>query len=178
MRDREHSTVREGLAAGVLGAAIVAVWYVICDLASGRPFYTFSVLGGIFLQGDVNPGARAIDPGAIGGFIFLHLAIFVLLGMGLTALAHLAARNIALRMGVWLGLVVSFLFLTGLIFMLNISTGNRLPLWEVLGGGILGVTAMGWYLWRRHPGLGRSFDRAPLGDEVRTPPHAPGGPRV
>jgi len=178
MQAREHSTVREGLATGLLGAVIVAVWYVICDLAAGRPFYTFNVLGRIFLQGDVNPGARALDPGAAGGFVLLHLAIFVLLGMALALLAHLASRNIQLRMGVWLGLVVSFLFLTGLVFMLNTSTGDRLPLWEVLGGGVLGVTAMGWYLWRRHPRLGRSFDQAPLGDEVRTPPHAPGGPRA
>lgn len=178
MQAREHSTVREGLATGLLGAVIVAVWYVICDLAAGRPFYTFNVLGRIFLQGDVNPGARAIDPGAVAGFVLLHLASFVLLGMALALLTHLASRNIQLRMGVWLGLVVAFLFLTGLVFMLNTSTGNRLPLWEVLGGGVLGVTAMGWYLWRMHPGLGRSFDQAPLGDEVRSPPHAPGGPRV
>ena len=178
MQAREHSTVREGLATGLLGAVIVAVWYVICDLATGRPFYTFSVLGRIFLQGDVNPGARAIDPAAVAGFVLLHLGIFALLGMGLALLTHLASRNIQLRMGVWLGLVIAFLFLTGLVFMLNISTGNRVPLWEVLGGGVLGIAAMGWYLWRRHPGLGRSFDHAPLGDEVRSPPHAPGGPRV
>ena len=178
MQAREHSTVREGLATGLLGAVIVAVWYLISDLAAGRPFHTFSVLGGIFLQGDVNPGARALDPGAVGGFVLLHLAIFILLGMALALLAHLASRNIQLRMGVWLGFVVAFLFLTGLVFMLNTSTGNRLPLWEVLGGGVLGVAAMGWYLWRRHPRLARSFDQAPLGDEVRSPPHAPGGPRV
>jgi hypothetical protein len=178
MQVREHSAVREGLAVGLLGAVIVAVWYVIWDLASGRPLYTFNALGGILLQGDVNPGARGLDPGAVGGFVVLHVALFVLLGIGLAFLAHLASRNIALRMGVWLGLVVSFLFLTGLVYMLNTSTGDRLPLWEVLGGGILGVTAMGWYLWRRHPRLRGSFDQAPLGDEVRTPPHAPGGPRV
>jgi hypothetical protein len=162
----------------MLGAVIVAVWYVICDLASGRPFYTFNVLGGIFLQGDVNPGARALDLGAVAGFVILHFALFGLLGLGLALLTHLASRNVALRMGVWLGLVVSFLFLTGLIYMLNTSTGNRLPLWEVLGGGVLGVAAMAWYLWRRHPRLKRSFDQVPLGDEVRSPPHAPGGPRV
>ncbi len=178
MQSREHSTFREGLATGMLGAAIVAVWYAVWDLAAGRPFHTFNVLGRIFFQGDVNPGARALDAGAIAGFALLHVGIFILLGVGLTFLVHLASRNIALRMGVWMGLVVSFLFLTGLVYMLSTSTGERLPLWQVLGGGILGITAMGWYLWRRHPRLRRSFDEVPLGDEVRSPPHAPGGPRV
>ena len=178
MQAQEHSTAREGLATGLLGAVVVAVWYLLCDILSGQPLETMNVLGRIFLQGDVNPGPRAVDAGAVGGFFVLHLAVFLLIGMALAKVTHLAAANLTLRMGVWLGLVVAFLFLTGLVYMLNVSTGNRLPLWEVLGGGVLGVAAMGWRLWRRHPGLRRSFDQVPLGDEVRSPPHASGGPRA
>jgi hypothetical protein len=178
MQSQEHSTIREGLATGLLGAVIVAAWYLLSDIISGRPFDTMNVLGRIFLQGDVNPGPRTIDPAAVAGFLVLHLLIFGLIGLALTKVTHLASANLSLRMGVWIGLVVAFLFLTGVVFALNVSTGNRLPLWEVIGGGVLGVAAMAWLLWRRHPRLGRSFDQVPLGDEVRSPPHAPGGPRV
>jgi hypothetical protein len=178
MPAEEHSTVREGLVIGALGALLVALWYLVCDVAAGRPLHTFNVLGGVLLQGDVNPGVRALDPGAVLGFLFLHVVIFLLLGIGLTFLIHLAARNLALRMGVWIGLVVAFCFLLGLTFMLNVSTDDRLPLWEVLGGAVIGIGTMASLLWRRHPRLRGSFDRVPLGDEVRTPPHAPGGPRV
>jgi hypothetical protein len=178
MQVQGHSTLREGLATGLLGAVIVAVWYLFCDLASGQPFATMSVLGRIFLQGDVNPGPRAMDPAAVMGFIVLHLVVFVVMGLALAKVAHLAEANLALRMGVWIGLVVAFMFLTGIVFTLNVSTGNRLPLWEVIGGGVLGVGTMAWWMWRRHPRLGRSFEQVPLGDEVRSPPHAPGGPRV
>ena len=178
MQGRGHSTVREGLATGLLGAVLVAVWYLLSDVISGQPFETMNVLGRIFLQGDVNPGPRAIDPAAVAGFVVLHLAVFALIGLALTKVTHLADANLSLRMGVWIGLVVACMFLTGVVFALNVSTGNRLPLWEVIGGGVLGVTAMAWSLWRRHPRLSRSFDQVPLGDEVRSPPHAPGGPRV
>jgi hypothetical protein len=178
MHTREHSTAHEGLVTGLLGAAVVAVWYALWDVATGRPLHTFNVLGRIFLQGDVNPGVRALDPGAVAGFIVLHFAVFLLAGMGLALLAHLASRNPALRMGVWIGLVVAFCFLTGLTFMLNVSTGNRLPLFEVFVGGVLGIASMAWILWRHHPRLRRSFEEVPLGDEVRTPGHSPGGPRV
>ena len=174
MQTQEHSTLREGLATGLLGGVVTAVWYVVCDFATGRPFYTFSVLGRILLQGDVNPGERAIDPAAVIGFVVLHFLLFALVGIGLTVLAHLASRNPALRMGVWLGLVISFLLTAGLVYMLNISTGDRVPLWEVLGASVIGVGVMARHLWRRHPGIGRSL---PLGDEVRTPTHAPGSPR-
>ena len=70
-------------------------------------------------------------------------------------------------MGVWLGLVIAFCYLLGLTHMVNQWTGGRLPLWEVIGGTVLGVVTMAWLLWRRHPRLERSFQEAPLGDEVR-----------
>jgi hypothetical protein len=178
MHRHEHSTFREGLATGLLGAVVTAVWYLLWDFAAGRPLHTFNVLGRILLQGDVNPGARALDAGAIAGYSLLHLVVFVLIGIGLTLLAHLAARNPVLRMGVWFALVISFLLTSGLVFMLNTSTGDRLPLWEVLGAGLIGIGTMAWQLWRWHPALSRSVDEAPLGDEVRTPPHAPGRPRA
>jgi hypothetical protein len=178
MHAPQHSTVREGLATGLLGAAVVALWYIVWDFATGHPLHTFSVLGRILLQGDVNPGLRTLDPAAAAGFLVLHLAIFIALGMALAALAHLASRNPAMRMGVWIGLVVGFCFLTGITFMLTVSTGDRLPLAEVVIGGLLGIAAMAWLLWRHHPRLRRSFDEVPLGDEVRTPGHAPGGPRA
>jgi hypothetical protein len=174
MQTQEHSTLREGLATGLLGAVVTAAWYLVCDTAAGRPLHTFNVLGRILLQGDLNPGARALDAGAVVGFALLHFVLFGLVGIGLTVLTHLAARNPALRMGVWFGVVISFLLISGLVFMLNTSTGERLPLWVVLGGNVIGVGLMGWWLWRRHPAIGRSL---PLGDEVRTPTHAPGSPR-
>jgi hypothetical protein len=42
----------------------------------------------------------------------------------------------------------------------------------VVGGTLSAIAAMGWYLWRRHPGLAAD---AQLGDE--STPHAPGAPR-
>ena len=178
MHEQEHSVVREGLITGAIGAVVAAAWYLICGSVAGRPLRSFSTLGGILLQGDVHPGARAFDAGAVAGFLVLHLVLFVLAGMGLTLLIHLAARNPSLRMGVWIGVVVTYCFLTGLVFMLNVSTQDRLPLWEVLGATLLGLGTVTWMLWRWHPRLGRSFEQRSLGDEVRTPPHAPGGPRV
>jgi hypothetical protein len=112
------------------------------------------------------------------GFLVLLIVISVLAGCGLALMTHLAARNPAFRMGIWLGLVIAFCYLLGLTHMLNQWTGGRLPLWELIGGTTFGIVTMGWILWRRHPRLARSFEEAPLGDEVHTPGHAPGGPRV
>ena len=36
---------REGIVAGIFGAATIAVWFFVLDMFGGRPFYTPTVLG-------------------------------------------------------------------------------------------------------------------------------------
>jgi hypothetical protein len=174
MQAREHSVVREGTIAGMLGAVVDLAWYLVFDLAAGRPLHTASALGRVFFAGDVNPGAREISPEAVLGFTLVHLLAFAVGGIAFTGVVHLVSRNPAFRMGLWIGLVVAFGYFAGLTYMLATSTGERVPFWTVAGGNLLALGAMAWYLWRRHPRLGI---RAPLGAEVKTTPHAPGAPR-
>jgi hypothetical protein len=178
MRVQEHSTFREGAIAGAIGAFVVALWYLVVDTAAGQPFHTPNTLGRIFFHGDLGPGRGHVVPEVVLGYAVLHFAFFALVGMGLTVLVHLAIRNIALRMGVWIGLVVAFGLFAGLTYMLGAATGDRLSPWSVVSGSLLGVLGMAGYLWRRHPLLGRSFDQAPLGGEGRAPAHPPEGPRA
>lgn len=173
MEERGHSLVREGIVAGLLGAIVSAAWLFVYDVATGSPLRTPNALGRVFFAGDVNPGAREISPEAVVGFTILHLLTFVIGGIGLTGLVHLVSRNPSLRMGLLIGLVVAFAYFAGLAFMLTTSTNDRVSFWSFGGGNLVGLVAMAWYLWRRHPGLST---RAPLGAEVKTTPHAPGAP--
>jgi hypothetical protein len=171
MHLQDHSTLREGIVTGLLGAIVAAVWYFLIDTAGGQPLHTPSVLGMIFFRGDLTPGTSHIVPGAVAGFTVLHFAVYILLGGLLALLTHGAMRDPSLRMGVWIGLVCAFCLVAGLTYMLEVATSERLPLWTVLGGSLLGVAGMGWYLLRGHPEV-RDTGR-PLGDEVDAPPHPP-----
>jgi hypothetical protein len=117
-------------------------------------------------------------PEVVLGYTVLHFVFFALVGMGLALLVHLASWNIALRMGVWIGLVVAFGVFAGLTYMLAAATGEWLSPWTTVSGSLLGVLGMAGYLWRRHPRLSRSFDEAALGDEILPPSHPPEGPRA
>jgi hypothetical protein len=178
MRDERHSTIREGLLAGLIGGLVVAVWYFAFDVVKGTPLHTPNVLGQVFVGRDTMPAVRQVMPSAVLQYSLLHFAFFFVLGIALTALTHLASRNPELRMGLWLGLVVGFLFFLGLLRMLSSVTDERFPLWASLGGSLLGVGSMGWYLWRAHPGLRGTFDDAPLGAEGKAPPHPQGASRA
>jgi uncharacterized membrane protein YgdD (TMEM256/DUF423 family) len=178
MAHQQHSTIKEGLLAGLIGGLVVAAWYFAFDVGRGAPLHTPNVLGQVFVGRDTMPAVRQIMPLAVFEYSLLHFAFFFVLGIALTALTHLSTRNPALRMGVWLGLVVGFLFFLGLLRMLSSLTDERFPLWASLGGSLLGIGSMGFYLWRRHPGLRGTFDTAPLGAEVKPPPHPPGASKA
>jgi hypothetical protein len=171
-----HSTLREGLLTGLLGGLVVAAWYAAVDLGRGQPLYTPSVLGQVFLAGDTTPAVRSIVPQAVAEYSLLHFGLFFLLGIALTALAHMASRNPALRMGVVIGLAVAFVFFLGFLVVLYSGTRERFPWMTAFGGGVLGIGSMGMYLWQRHPGLRGTFREAPLGDEIKPPPHPPSPP--
>jgi hypothetical protein len=172
MSHQEHSTLREGLLTGLIGGLVVALWYVVVDFGRGRPLYTPNVLGQVFVGQDTMPATHII-PQAVAEYSLLHFGVFFLLGIVLAGLTHLASRNPALRMGVWLGLVIALLFFLGFLFVLYSTTDERFPWWPALGGSLLGIGSMGLYLWRRHPALRGTFHQAPLGSEVRPPPHPP-----
>jgi hypothetical protein len=174
---QQHSVFREGLLTGLIGGVVVAVWYFAYDIGRGQPGYTPNVLGQVFVARDTMPAVRTIVPQVVAEYTAVHFLVFLLLGIALTWLTHLASRNPVLRMGVWLGLVISFVFFLGFLFMLYTATDQRFPWWPSLVGSVLGIGTMGWYLWRRHPHLRGTFDEAPLGSEVRPPPHPRGGSR-
>ena len=104
-------------------------------------------------------------------YLVIHFGWFCLFGIGLAALVHQAIRNPAFRMGIWLYLVIGTVFWFALSYMLVGVTRQIVPWWTTLTGTILGVAFMGFLLTRRHPALRAT--PAPLGDEVRSPPHPP-----
>lgn len=176
MQERQHKTFAEGILTGLVGAIVVAVWYLVVDIGRGKPLFTPNVLGQVFVQRDTLPTDHIV-PQAVAEYSLLHLIVFAILGIGLVWLTHLASRNPSLRMGVWLGMVIGFLLFLGHLVMLSSITQQRLPWLTAIGGSVLGIGSMALYLWKRHPRLRGSFDELPLGAEVKPPPHPPGVPR-
>ena len=86
-------TLREGITVGLIGAAIVMLWFFIVDLAAGVPLRTPALLGAALFDGaryadGVTPTARLVV-----GYTALHLAGFVALGLGVAGLVALAERE-------------------------------------------------------------------------------------
>ena len=171
MPDRSHSTFREGVIVGLIGAGVLALWYFIIDLAGGRGFYTPALIARALLGATE---AEAATAGMIAIVTLIHLTMFVLIGIGLTAMVHLAMRHPAWRMGVLIGFVVATGFLCGMMYAVGPASGGRIPEWEIVGGSLLAVAAMVLYLRRHHADFREGLRGVPLGDETESPPHPPG----
>ncbi len=163
MPRHHHDVLREGLITGVLGAAAVAGWFLVTDLVQGRPLSTPSVLGQVILYGITAPTVTPAETGPVVAYTLLHLGVFVLFGILVTQLVHLAMYAALARFALMAVAVVFELFFFGVTYMLFAGTSYLFPWWSVLAANTLSLAAMGYYLAQRHPGLRHQYAREALG---------------
>lgn len=147
---------QEGIVAGVIGAATIAIWFLILDTIKGRPFHTPSVLGSVlFRPGGAPPSLENVPVSfeVVLVYTWVHGLVFCVIGGIAAWLLAVAERKPDLGFGIVLLFVVfEFGFLVAA--MLFAETLLHALAWqEILVGNLLAAAAMGLYFWRRHPNL-------------------------
>jgi hypothetical protein len=155
---------KEGIIAGLLGAAGVAAWFFVIDMIGGRPFATpaalgqatFSVLGkGI----DWSPAQYVI------GYTILHIAVFVGIGSIVSWIVEASKRTPGVLAGLLILFAVfevAFYFFT--LFLAQPESVGRIAWYQIGAANLVAAGLMGWYLWREHPELKSRFSRALVGE--------------
>jgi hypothetical protein len=156
---KSNQVLREGLVGGLLGAATVAVWFLIVDSVAGQPLYTPAALGSALLYG--SDGAVEVSLATVLGYSLLHVAAFLFLGMVAAALAAQVERFPPLAFGVLILFVVYWTFFIGLVLMFGTWILDDMAWWSLMAGKVLGAIVMGRYLLGAHPRL-----RAGLSDDA------------
>jgi hypothetical protein len=146
--------MREGIAAGLIGAGAVAVWFLVYDTAMGRPLYTPALLGGAILKGLRDPSELHIATPVVLGYSVLHGAAFVLFGVLAATLLAAAEREPVLLLAVFVLFTVFEVFFFGLVKVLDEALLRSLGWWTIFVANLLAGTAMLAYFRARHAGLG------------------------
>ncbi len=156
-----HSTVREGIVAGIVGGAAVALWFLVADVATSQLFYTPTALGeAVGRMFGLAPGRAA----AFIGYTVLHFAAFCALGIVATAIVHRSRAQPTILAALLLVFVVAELGFYLFMAMLNANElFGRFGWWQITGANLLGSALIAWWLWRSHPGLGGDFTRGLTG---------------
>ena len=160
-----HNAFREGLVAGILGATSVALWFLIVDSVSGRPFYTPALLGTALL-GVLGPAGSEGMLVHVAIYTLFHYAAFCAAGVVLVLIVHRAETEPAVLAGLLILFVAFETGFYGLAALLSQAEllGN-LAWYQIAAGNLLAAAAMGIYVWRTHPALGSEFAHALGGTE-------------
>ena len=156
--------LREGLIAGTIGAATVAIWFLIVDFVNGQPLFTPAMLGSAVFWGAHDPSSVVIEPARIFGYTMIHVSAFIIVGCISAALA----AEVEFAPSTLFLVIVGFCFFEVgfyiLVALLAKPLLGYLAWWSVAIGNGLAALAMGYYLWREHPRIGEELRRHPLGE--------------
>jgi hypothetical protein len=155
MTPQQRSVLREGIVAGCIGAVVVAVWFLLFDLARGRPFLTPALLGGLVFQGISDPAGLQPTLGTILGYTLLHGLAFIAFGVVAASLIAASEHEPALVIAVVILFACFETFFLALEGALGKSVVGALVWWSVLIGNFLAAIAMLWYFLLRHRTLPR-----------------------
>lgn len=163
-----HSTLREGVIAGALGATGVALWLLVVDAVGGRPLYTPGTLGyGLFTLFGTTPPSPAAS---VLFYTLFHYAAFAAVGVALVGGVHASQTHppvLALMLILFVCFQVGFY---GAVALLAESRLGELAWYQVGLANLLATALMGGYVWRAHPLLGRAVGRGLVGGEPEDAP--------
>lgn len=147
------SPLLHGAIAGVAAGAVVALWFLVVDLATAGAFHTPTVLMGT-IQGDPNtPATFRI----VATYTVLHFGVFALLGMAAAWFMGAIGTSPGLLVGALFGLFVLTSVYYGALLVTGVRVLTVLSVWHVLGANLVGGMVMMAYLhhaWHAEAPLG------------------------
>jgi hypothetical protein len=147
MKKNSADVLLDGAVAGVIGYAIISLYFAALNLLLGvSPWYTLETISHALF----GPGS----PGPLIAYNGLHLVVFLILGIA----AAYMVREVELHPTFWYA--VFFLFITAFVFgylllvVLSDALASLRPGTIAVGNAITAL-AMGGYLFWRHPKMVR-----------------------
>jgi hypothetical protein len=153
MTPGQRSVLREGIVAGLIGAAVVALWFLLFDVARGHPLLTPSLLGAAVFQGVNNPIGLQVSLGNVLGYTLLHGLAFVAFGVVAASVMAVSEREPALFVAFVILFACFEVFFFAVVGALGKSMLGALVWWAILIGNLLASVAMLWHLFRAHRAL-------------------------
>jgi hypothetical protein len=156
---KQHSTVTEGLLVGALGAATVALWFMVVDIIAGEPFHTPISLGGglLGLAGISEAGMMT----QLLSYSVFHYGAFAVVGILAAYSTHLSER-FPVVLALFVPLFVTFqLGFYGITAVLAVTDFLGTMAWyQIAIGNLLATAVMGGFLWQTHPVIRTNLDVA------------------
>ena len=153
-----HSRARiiiDGAIAGIIGALVVAVWFLIFDLIRGHAFETPALLAATILHGshshDLHHGLKLLAL----EYSLLHFGAFIAFGITGGLLLEACETESSLLFSLAIFFVAFEIFFIAVVLFLGPNVIAELTWWGIIVGNLLATAAMLSYFLSRHPALAR-----------------------
>ena len=158
---RHHALLADGVTIGAIGAAAIALWFLVLDAADGRPLFTPAALGSALLLGAQGPRDIQVTAGIVAAYTMLHVLAFLVVGVAVAW----GARQLERIPGLWLVALLATIMLEALFLGITASLAlwvlGAIGVWAVLIGNAVAVAAMGYRVWSTRPDLRERFAHVP-----------------
>jgi hypothetical protein len=156
---RRAGVIGEGIVVGLVGAAVVALWFLVYDLAHGTPLRTPTLLGAALFEG-ATLSPEAARASLVLSYSVVHLVAFVVFGLVLAGLFALADREPVVLFGAFMLLCCLQVAAVALLNVMAQWALEPIPWWAILAGNLLATAGMLGVLLPRHraawrPWMGR-----------------------
>ena len=143
----------DGVAAGLIGASAVALWFLVVDAALREPLFTPSLVASTLLRGIPATADHAVDLSMVAAFTALHSLAFIAFGIAASWLVDRFQRTPDLPLisiGLFLALEGGFVTVTKLVVP---DVAAVIGHGFIVAGNVFAALGMGFYLhdWQRHP---------------------------
>jgi hypothetical protein len=149
--------VREGIVAGLIGAAAVAAWFLVFDLIQRTPLQTPAVLWQGLVRGAVPSGAVSAGVGPVLGYTIIHVLAFAAFGIVAAALVAGAEREPAMLLALLIFFAAFEVFFLALVTFLARPVLGLIAWWAILIGNFFATLSMLGYFFRRHRALAETL---------------------
>src|SRR5262245_57366833 len=141
-----------GIVAGILAAAVVAIWFFIIDSLAGRPFHTPAVLGTALFGRGAGLDKVTVSFETVAMFTWVHGLIFAALGGIAARLLAVAERNPNLAFGIVLFFVILQAAFTTAVALVAPGVFAVLGWVSIFVANLLAAT-LAFYFRLRHPNV-------------------------
>ena len=160
--EQPETVGEEGTWIGLIGAGVVALWFLARDVAAGHPLRTPSILGQVLLMGESAPN---VGPARLRAASFStppsHFFVFRCSAWPVAHLIRWSVKNHFVRYALLQVFLAFELFFCVVLLVFREETRALFPSRAVLIANTLAAVAIGIYLWWHHPNSANRCGRRP-----------------
>ena len=152
----QHSRTRlivDGAVAGLIGGAVIALWFFIFDAAQGVPLRTPAILAGALLHGAGHQALTGAAWGLVAEYMVAHFIAFAVIGAAAAMLMASAEKHSEFFGTLFLFTIGFEVFFIALVMLLGPAAQAAVSWWKGMIGNLMATAAILAYFFWRQPDL-------------------------